>query len=130
MNVSSVFQPEIKNCSKNLYMPVWSTPFYKYPWFCLQLSSFSSLVQQVTWYKSSVCEVCMQKLHTYCWEKIFSAYVIGVIIIFYISFSWSFLAFFFSIVYCVVCRRRVSIQNCSFLHVLRVFVFVFQILIV
>jgi len=31
MNVSSVFQPEIKNCSKNMYMPVWNTPFY--PWF-------------------------------------------------------------------------------------------------
>jgi hypothetical protein len=57
MNVSSVFQPEIKNCSENMHMSVWSTPFY--PWFCLQLSSFSSLVQQVMWYKSFVCEVCM-----------------------------------------------------------------------
>jgi hypothetical protein len=141
MNVSSVFQPEIKNCSENMYIPVWSTP--SYPWFRLQLSSSSSLVQQVTWYKSCVCEVCMQKLRTYFWEKIFSAYVIGVIIIFYISFSEFLSGFLFSIMLCMVCRRRVSIQNChsSFLwfvsfrtsfilHGLKVFVFVLQILIV
>jgi len=85
MHVSSVFQPEVKNCSENMYIPVWSMPFY--PCFCLQLLSFSSSVQQITWYKSSMCEVCMQKLHTFSWEKIFSAYVIGVVIMFYISFS-------------------------------------------
>jgi hypothetical protein len=88
-----------------MYMPVWSTPFYS--WFCLHLSSFSSLVQQVTWYNSSMCEVCMQKLHTYCWEKIFSSSVI------YIYFSEVLSGFLFSVILHMVYRRRVSIQNCS-----------------
>jgi hypothetical protein len=40
----------------------------------------------------------MQKLHTYCLEKIFSSSVIGVIIIFYISFSEVLSGFLFGVI--------------------------------
>jgi len=43
----------------------------------------------------------MQKLHTYCWEKIFSAYVIGVVITFYISFSEVLSGFLFGVIWYV-----------------------------